>query len=181
MKTRSELLDLVYSFYPRGIFQMERVHVPPGEAVYMDTEEHCRLMVAAARGRRAWPTWKAMLSRLGEQDSVQDDSLHLLSGGIHPAYSGRVWVVKHSTTLSFHVSLLGPYYGIHLPGVPEEEPVARELTREIEATYPGYTTIPPEIGNEVVPDVDASGPFGEATIYTCLFSEYWSQVYRASL
>lgn len=76
------------------------------------------------------------------------------------------------------VSLLGPYYGIQLPGVPDEEPVAREVVREIETTYPGYQTIRPEIGNEVVPDVAADLPYGEATIYSCLFSEFWPRVYR---
>jgi hypothetical protein len=178
MKTpRSELLDLVYRFYPQGMLQIPRMHVLPGEIVYDDTEEHCRLMVTAARGRREWPTWKAMISRMQQQYSVQDDSLHLLSGEIDPAYSGRGWLTD-TTSINFHVSLLGPYYGIQLPGVPEEEPVAREIAREIEATYPGYQTIPPEIGNEVVPDVDAGLAFGEATIYMCLFSEVWTQVYR---
>jgi hypothetical protein len=172
--SRSELLDVVYRFYPRGILHIERRHVSPGEAVYDDTEENLRLMVAAARGRREYyPTWKPMIRRLQQQCSIQDDSLHLLSGGIDPAYSGRVWLTD-KTTISIHVSLLGPDYGIHLPGVPEEEPVAREIAREIEATYPGYRTIPPEIGNEVVPDVD----FGESTIYVLLFSYFWTQVYK---
>jgi hypothetical protein len=175
---RSELLDVVYRFYPRGILHMERVHVPPGEPVYMDTEEHCRLIVTAARGRREWPKWKAMIRRLGDRYGLQDESLHLLAGNIDPAYSGRVWLTD-KTTINFHVSLLGPYYGIQLPGVPEEEPVAREIAREIEATYPGYRTIPPEIGNEVVPDVCFNNSeFGECTIYVLLFSEFWPRIYR---
>ncbi|APR86708.1 hypothetical protein A7982_12057 [Minicystis rosea] len=75
------------------------------------------------------------------------------------------------------MSLLGPYYGIHLPGVPGEERVASDVVREIEATYPGYRPIPPEIGNEIVPDVEVDGgPLGEATIYVCLFSIVWTWV-----
>jgi hypothetical protein len=116
-----------------------------------------------------------MIRRLGTQCGIQDDSLHLLSGNVDPAYSGRVWLTDE-TTINFHVSLLGPYYGIQLPGVSEEEPVVRELVREIEATYPGYQTIPPEIGNEVVPDVCFNSDFGERTIYVLLFSDYWTQV-----
>ncbi len=176
--TRSELLGLVYHVYPRGMLQIPRMHVSPGEPVYDDTEEHCRLMVTAARGRREYRAWDAMLDRLRVRFTLQNESLHLISGEIDPAYSGRVWLVMGKTSLSFHVSLLGPYYGIQLPGIPEEEPVAREIAREIEATYPGYQTIPPEIGNEVVPDVDAGLAFGTATIYTCLFSSVWTQVYR---
>lgn len=178
--TRSELFELVYHFYPRGILSLERRHVEPGDPVYDDTEEYCRLFVAAARGRRSWPTWKAMIRRLGDKYMIQDDSLHLLSGNIDPAYSGRIWLVLGETFISFHVSLLGPYYGIRLSGVSDDDPKAREimseLIREVEATYPGYQTIPPEIGNEVVPDVTVLGDFGSETIYTCILSDYWTHV-----
>lgn len=174
--TRGDLLDLVYRFYPRGMLQIERRHVPPGEAVYDDTVEHRRLVEAANRGRAEYPMWKAMIRRLGDRYGLQNESLHLLSGGTDPAYSARIWLTD-ATALSFHVSLIGPYYGIHLSGIPEEEPVAHEIAREIEATYPGYKTIPPELGNEVVPDVCAHGGwFGEATIYICLFSDVWNWV-----
>ncbi|WP_437664873.1 hypothetical protein [Sorangium sp. So ce1182] len=173
MKTRSELLDVVYRFYPRGVHCFERIHVPPNEPFYDDTEEHRRLVEAASRGRAEYPTWKAMIRRLGDRYGLQNESLHLLSGGSDPAYSARVWLTDE-TALSFHVSLLGPYYGVHLPGIPEEEPVAREIAREIEATYPGYQPIPPEIGNEVVPDVAMDAvSMGKATIYVCLFSSVW--------
>ncbi|WP_438034395.1 hypothetical protein [Sorangium sp. So ce204] len=174
--TRSELLDIIYRFYPRGVQQIMRIYVPPNEPVYEDTEEHRRLVEAANRGRAEYPTWKAMIHRLGDRYSLQNESLSLFAGGIEPAYSGRIWLIDE-TALSFHVSLLGPYYGIHLPGIPEEEPVAREVAREIEATYPGYQPIPPELGNEVVPDVELDGVMmGEATIYVCLFSIVWTWV-----
>jgi hypothetical protein len=168
--TRSELLDVVYRFYPRGILPFERRHVPPGEPFYDDTEEHRRLMEAANRGRAEYPTWQAMIRRLGDRYRLQNESNCLLAGWVIPTYSARIWLTDE-TTLTFHVSLLGPYYGIHLPGIPEEELVAREVVREIEATYPGYQRIPPELGNEIVPDVAMVGALmGEATIYTCLFS-----------
>ncbi|WP_437645057.1 hypothetical protein [Sorangium sp. So ce362] len=176
MITRSELLDVVYRFYPRGVHCFERIHVPPNEPVYDDTEEHRRLVEAANRGRAEYPTWKAMIRRLGDRYGLQNESLSLVARGSDPAYSARIWLTDE-TALSFHVSLLGPYYGIHLPGIPEEEPVAREITGEIEATYPGYQTIPPELGNEVVPDVSMDWAFmGEATIYVCLFSDVWTWV-----
>lgn len=176
--TRSELLDLVYQFYPRGILYIDRINTAPGDPVYEDTEEHCRLMVAAARGRREHRRWDQMLDRLRARFSLQNESLHLLGGGIDPAYSGRVWLVLGKTSINFHVSLLGPYYGIQVPGVPEEEPVAREIAREIEAAYPGYRTIPPEIGNEGVPDLAVQLPMGKVTIYMCLFSEMWNRVFK---
>ena len=172
--TRSELLDVVYRFYPRGVPNFARIHVPPNEPYYGDTEEHLRLVEAASRGRAEYPTWKAVTRRLGDQYGLQNESLSLLSGWADPAYSARIWLTDE-TALSFHVSLLGPYYGIHLPGIPEEEPVAHEIAREIEATYPGYQQVPPELGNELVPNVATSVVLmGEATIYVCLFSKVWT-------
>jgi hypothetical protein len=176
MIARSDLLDVVYRFYPRGVPCIMRIYVPPNEPVYDDTEEYGRLVEAANRGRAEYPTWKAMIRRLGDRYGLQNESLHLLSGGVDPAYSARIWLTDE-TALSFHVSLLGPYYGIHLPGVPEEELVAREIAREIEATYPGYQPIPLEIANEVVPDVGMFAVLmGKATIGICLFSVAWTWV-----
>jgi len=45
--TRSELLGLVYRFYPRGVHCYDRLNAPPGEPFYDDTEEHRRLVEAA--------------------------------------------------------------------------------------------------------------------------------------
>ena len=173
---RSELLDVVYRFYPRGVLPFARIYAPPDEPFYDDTEEHCRLVDAASRGRAEYPTWEAMIRRVGDRYRLQNESLSLLSGGVDPAYSARIWLTDE-TALSFHVSLLGPYYGIHFPGIPEEEPVAREIAREIEATYPGYQPIPPELQDEVVPDVTmVAVSMGEATIGMLLFSIAWTFV-----
>jgi hypothetical protein len=184
MITRSELLDVVYRFYPRGMHNFARIHVPPNEPFYDDTEEHRRLVEAANRGRAEYPTWKAMIRRLGDRYSLQNESINLLAGWVAPAYSARIYRPKDlepvpsfssRASLSFHVSLLGPYYGIHDRGEPDEKPAV--IAEEIEATYPGYQPIPPELGNEVVPDVAMDGALmGEATIYICLFSDVWTWV-----
>lgn len=173
--TTSGLYELIYRFYPRGVRNIQREYVPLGESVYDDTEEHFRLVEAANRGRTDYLTWKAMVRRLGDLYSLQNESLHLLSGGADPAYSARIWL-DDDKALSFHVSLLGPFYGIHLPGMPGEDTITRNVIREIESTYPGCQTILPEIGNAPVPDVYATLAFGKETIYTCLFSEVWTWV-----
>ncbi len=183
--SRSELLDVVYRFYPRGLLPYARIHAPPGEPFYDDSEEHRRLVEAATRGRAEYPTWEAMIDRLGQRYGLQNESLSLLGGmGADPAYSARVYrpqdqnpvpPLRIRASLSFHVSLLGPYYGIHDRGEPDETSAA--IAKEIEATYPGYKQIPPELGNEVVPDVAMPvGSMGEATIYVCLFSDVWTWV-----
>ena len=184
MITRSELLDVVYRFYPRGVQKIQRNYVPPDETVYFDTEEYRRLEEAANRGRAEYPTWNAMIRRLGDRYGLQNESLSLLSGGVDPAYSARIYRPKDlepvpspnsRASLSFHVSLLGPYYGVHDSGEPDE--ITAAVAAEIEATYPGYQPIPPELGNEVVPDVDMDGlMIGDATIYVSLFSNVWTWV-----
>lgn len=187
--TRSELLDLVYRFYPRGVHNFARIHVPLDEIFYDDTAEHQRLIEAANRGRAEYPTWKAMIGRLGDRYYLQNESMFLFAGGVTPAYSARIYRPKDfepvalplhgpRASLSFHVSLIGPYYGIHDMGEPDEKPAV--IAAEIEATYPGYQQIPPEIGNELVPEVEIDGSFmNEATIYMCLFSNVWTWVIPA--
>ena len=174
--TRPELLDVIYRHYPRGMLPIAREHVPFGERVYDDTEEYLRLVAAARRGADEYATWQALIRRLGPRHSLQNESLRILAGWVDPAYSARIWLTRERA-LGFHVSLLGPYYGVHLPGVAGEDRVASEVVREIEAAYPGYQRVPPELGDEVVPDVATDGAsLGEATVYVCLFSLVWTWV-----
>ncbi len=114
-----------------------------------------------------------MLLRLSARYPVVDESRSLLSGSWEPAYSANIEIPGRK--LGFHVSLLGPFYGIHRTGLPVEAPAALDLAREIEATFPGFLPIPRELGDEVVPDVS---PFvgvdlGKATIHVCLLSDTW--------
>ena len=89
--TRSELLDVVYRFYPRGLHNFSRIHAPPNEPFYDDTEEHLRLVEAANRGRAEYPTWKAMTRRLGDRYSLHNESIRLLAGWVDPAYSASIY------------------------------------------------------------------------------------------
>jgi len=100
--------------------------------------------------------------------------------------------------LCFQVSFLGPYYVLHSsrflwrdekdsfgyrlsgPGeerfdlTPEERPYADRLVPEIEAEFPGYELMPPEMGHVVIPDLQHEGRApGEATIYDCLIDDQW--------
>jgi hypothetical protein len=57
---------------------------------------------------------------------------------------------------------------------PEEEPYARAIATEIEATFPGHEPMRPEVGKQLVPEIGlGSTNFGRATIYDCLFTEQW--------
>jgi hypothetical protein len=166
--THAELLELVYRFYPRGLY--------PDGLGYEATEESRRQRDAVRRAVAQAPTWHAMLDRLeARYGPPMDQSGHLLSGRYDPAYFAEILIPGHS--LGFCVCVLGPYYGIRRRGAAGEEAAALDLAREIEAAYPGYQPIPPELGDEVVPDVafDATS-FGHATIYHCLLSELWSSL-----
>lgn len=170
--THTNLLDVVYHFYPRG----RRVDSPG----YDDTPERGRQVAAARRGRTEYPTWQAMLRRLPVRYEAEDFSLRILGGGVEPACAAKLWLRGTPTRLDpldlnfgCCASLLGPYYVIYPAGRPEEEPYVREVAREIEATYRGYEPIPPELGNMLVPDVGLDArPLGEATIYDCLCSTW---------
>ena len=164
--THADLLRVIYRFYPRDLY--------PNSPGYAETEERRRQLTAARAAAVEYPKWKAMLGRLRARYVVGDWSLHLLSGGHDPAYSGYVEVPEGAPRrMGIHVCILAPYYGIAHTGTPDEEPHVRELAREVEATY-GGALIPPELGNIVVPDVtmDTRG-LGEATIYDCLLSTVW--------
>ena len=164
--TLAELLEVVYRFNPRGLHQFS--------TGYDDTEERRRQRAVAQRAVAEVPTWKAMLRRLQARYPVTDHSVHVLGKdyaerAYDPAYEGSL-DTPEGHTLEFQVSLLGPYYGIRCAGAGAEDPAALDLAREIEATYPGYERIPPELGDEIVPDV---GSFGSTTVYHCLLSEAW--------
>lgn len=56
----------------------------------------------------------------------------------------------------------------------DEEPFAKGIAEEIERTFPGHGLILPELGLTVVAEVEAGNKaFGEATLFTCLFSDDW--------
>lgn len=176
--TRSELIEVVYQFYPRELWTTS-----PG---YDDTPQRRRLVAAARRGAAEYPVWKAMLRRLEARYHYMDCSLHILGRSVDAAYTAQLGVRgreeedaeivrKRGWRLRFgcSVSLLGPYYVVRHTGSPGEDP--QEVAREIEATYAGYRPIPPEIGDVVVRDValDTRG-FGEVTIANCLLSTHWA-------
>lgn len=165
MMTRTELLEVVYRFYPR------RMAAPHPE--YRSTEESRRYQEALRIAIAEYPRWQGLLGRLRTRSTLADWSLHLF--GSAPAdggYSGELQVPGGA--LSFHVSFLGPYYAVHRRGAPGEEPAASEAAKEIEAAY-GYEPIPAEIGYGMVPDVEIGAQRRDtATLNECLFSGGWS-------
>jgi hypothetical protein len=164
--TRSDLLAIIDQFYPKGLWTDS-----PG---YDETPERARQIQATRRAIAEYATWAAMLDRLRARFEIQERSFHILTGAFDSAYSAKLTIPgAGNSDLGFHVSFLGPCYVVHSTGALDEEPCVSALAQEIEATY-GYEPIPPEIGNEIVPDLalDARA-LGKATIYDCLLSAVW--------
>ena len=67
MITRSELLDVVYRFYPRGVLPYARIHVPPGEPSYEHAQDAGGIPRSSWRcsARKANPpaVWNDLLSK----------------------------------------------------------------------------------------------------------------------
>ena len=129
-----------------------------------------------------------------------DRSLHLASGGWDACYSGWFRMPplpgEDRRNVGFFVSFLAPYYVVYASRVTfldrqdpanqgkgmhqsiaftfaaDEEPYARGLIAEIEATYPDHEPMPPDVGNVLVPGIVANRwPIATATLFGCLFSD----------
>jgi hypothetical protein len=56
----------------------------------------------------------------------------------------------------------------------DEKPFADAVVEEVPATFPGYTAMPPDVGNVTVPGLSENSRCpGSGRIYDCLFSENW--------
>ena len=130
---RSDLLAVVYRFYPRGLIE--------GADDYWASEERYHQLEAARRGVDEYPTWQAMLGRLGARYPVMNHSVRMLApdylegGACDPAYSAHLVIPGYR--ILFHVSVLGPYYGIHRCGVPGDEAAALESRGRSRPPIPG--------------------------------------------
>jgi hypothetical protein len=187
-----ELIELCYHYYPYG--------VGDDDPRYKDTEEHRRLVTACRRAGAAESPWRPMINHRLEARfpglSVRNLSLHLPAGEHDGGYAGRLYLQppgpeENFDSLEFRVSFLAPYYYLYswrIPDrerggeryeayfdlLPEEQPYARGIIEEIEATFPGYEPMPREVGDAIVPGVVAGlKRMGEATLYHCLFTDQY--------
>jgi hypothetical protein len=191
-----QLLPTVYRFYARGL--------QPHEPGYKATEEYRRLMQARIKAGNEDLTgsspWCALLTRLSARfpmHQIQNNSFHLPTGEMDAGHTGLFWLAPRGPwemnhVIGFLISFLAPCYVVYSSAhrisaepsggfhdiqftfSPDEEPYARAITEEIEAGFPTYELMPPEIGHQIVPDVAAGNQvMGTATLYHCLFTDSW--------
>lgn len=106
--TISDLLDVVYAHYPRGI--------AAEDPAYGVSAEHLCLVAARRKAGAEKAPWNGLLERLTQQfpaDGILNDSLHLLTGKMDAAYSGKLFpggASADNLTIGFLVSFLVPFY-----------------------------------------------------------------------
>ncbi|MEO7591531.1 MAG: hypothetical protein ABI134_09990 [Byssovorax sp.] len=114
-------------------------------------------------------------------------------------FSGALWLATRASEekqhkLGFLVSFVVPYYVVYSNTLvslqqpaaerdservigfqlsPDEAPFARGLAEEIEAAFPGYQPMLPEVGKVILPDIDDLHELGQVTIFDCLFTDHW--------
>ncbi|MDC0678270.1 hypothetical protein [Sorangium atrum] len=132
----TELLDIVYRYYPRGVGITDDVD----EQLRNKTEEHARLVAARIQASKD-ERWHAMRRRIGERfpGMLTDQSLHLHSGGCDGCYSFTINLPQSAgRALSFEVSFLAPYYIIHSPRTIE---IVKELRDSFTVSFRGMLFI----------------------------------------
>lgn len=108
---KDELIDVIYTYYPRGVSGED-----PERA---QTEEARRLVEARRSAGINSSAYLAMVRRLEAHfpGIVSDTSVHLLTGSHDACYSGAVHLPtatgEHRHTLKYRVSILAPYYIVY--------------------------------------------------------------------
>jgi hypothetical protein len=194
-----ELIELARQFYaPIGIFPFEPQFRQSVE--YRRLVERRQQAVAKYD---SWRSFLGRLAYRLPECGVANKVMYLAKVPQGTCYAADLWLPTlpkdvGGHAICFQMSFLGPYYVLYSsrffwrdeldsfghrlsgPGeerfdlTPEEEPYAERLVREIEAEFPGYQLMPPEIGHVVIPDLQHENrPPGEATIYDCLIDDQW--------
>jgi len=188
--TVEQLFDIARSYYPRDTAEtgIERGKSP----------EEQRQREAHVQACTKYSDWLAMLQRLQTRfPNNHVDHRSIFRQGPNTSvydlsYTGTFEVPVRSTEeryryIGFMASIVVPYFVIYdlarrasgddywkisFTFAEDELAFAREIGRELELTFPGYSLMGEQIGNLIVPGVRAGiKPPSEATIYDCLFSD----------
>lgn len=198
--TIEELLQIVYRYYPRGMWDYE-----PG---YDDTEEFRRID-AARKEAASSQEWLALLDRLNLRFNGQifnrslalarfkSDACTWVSHSLppDPTKNTRFSVFNDEDhEIGLAISFIAPYYVLYssrlvdritrseteprrfYPFELDEDEVAdaQIMVDEMKVLFPQHEPMPPNIGNLVVPDVMAGNQMiGRATLYHCFFTDSW--------
>lgn len=121
------------------------------------------------------------------------------AGPTDRCFSGALWLPTRGPDekqhkLGFLVSFVVPYHVVYSNTLvslqrpnaerdservivfqtsPDEAPFARALAEEIEAAFPGYQPMRPEVGKVILPDIGDLRELGKVTLFDCLFTDHW--------
>jgi hypothetical protein len=193
-----ELLAVVYRYYARGQHR-EGLNYKQTEEYLRLVQARIKAGNEDLTGTSPWCGLLARLSARFPDHQIQNGSFHLPTGEMDAGHSGLFWLPPRGTweknhVLGFLVSFIAPSYVVYSsahvvsPSLephsavhdirftfsPDEEPYAQAIIAEIDAVFPRYEPMPPEIGNQIVSDVAVGNQLiGKATLYHCLFTECW--------
>lgn len=194
--TVDELLQIVYHYYPRGMWDFE-----PG---YNDTVEYRRSDTARKKAVSS-KAWLVLLDRLrirfhGEINnrslglaSFKGDACFRVTHSLLPDPSRNSRINDEDHEIGLAISYIAPYYVVYSSRKidrtyrefepqklqsfdldDDETTDAQVMVGEMKLLFPDYEPMPPEIGNIVVPDVMAGNQeLGKATLYHCFFMDSW--------
>lgn len=198
IRSIDELMAIAHHFHPRGISPSA-----PGYDDTEEHRRLVAARRRAGTENHAWRAMLARLRALSPGKTVQDRSLHLTTGEADACYSALLWlrldeataVREKNAALGILVSFLAPCYVVYQTSYvavdpvggapswheqirftfsPREQPVAHAVVQEIEASFPGYESMPREIGDIIVPDLAAGfRSLGEARLFDLLFTDDW--------
>lgn len=192
-----ELLKAIYQFYARGFHEDD-----PDYQTTAEYRRLRQARIHAAAEGNPWRVLLHRLSArfpLEPKGTIENGSLHLPTGKLDAGYVGSFWLepqrpLEKNHKIGFLVSFLVPCYTVYssshvaVPGTEpqdwsqqirftftaSEETYARAITEEIQAVFPDYEALPPELGQVPVPGVAAGNmPLGRATLYHCVFTDAW--------
>lgn len=169
------------------------------EAQGGEQPEELRRRAAHVQACASFGEWIAMLRRLeGRFPGQRIDNRSLFrqsptTSVYDLAYSGALHVPVRGADesyryIGFMASIVVPYYVVYdlarlASGdvywrigfdLAEDQEVTSELRRALEATFSGYSPMPQDVGQAIVPGVRTSVKRpGEATVFDCLFSDDW--------
>lgn len=195
----AELIELARQFHPPlGIYPYQPEF---GETV--ESRRLAERRQRAVTAYPSWRSFLARLTQRLPDCAVANKVMYLEKLPQGGCYAVDVWLPTITKEVGGHalcvqVSFLAPYYVLYSsrilwhdekeplgfrhsgPGetrfdlTSEEQPYADQIVREVEAEFPGYELMPPELGHLVIPDLQHENrPPGEATIYDCLIDDQW--------
>ncbi|MEZ4295591.1 MAG: hypothetical protein R3B70_11495 [Polyangiaceae bacterium] len=192
----SEMMAIASRLFPVGYW-------PDDDKTSPEYHRRAAAWAEAQAHYPTWKAMLRRLSLQLPNAEVRNESLRMEAADSAPTdrcFMGAIYIrpvapIELEHRIGFRASFVVPYYYIYSSRVvkphadsapidaddrtsfefsPDEAPIAAAVEEEIHKTLPTHKRMGPEIGMKIVPDVSTNLRIpGEATLFDCLFSDYW--------